>query len=65
MTKIEATTATLKIEQKAREEIAFCRGQIARCHRNTIAHLMPKFESAEEVAAYERGFQDVANRLAE
>lgn len=63
MTKIAAATLALEIEAKARIELAFCRGQIGACHRSTIAHLMPKFETQEEADAYTRGFVSTRNEL--
>lgn len=63
MTKIDTLSAALTIEATARQEIAFCKGQIGRCHRKTIAHLMPKFETPEERDAYARGFADVEAKL--
>lgn len=64
MSKTEALVARVTLEQEAREAIAFAKGQIARCHRTTIAHLMPKFGTDGEAASYRRGFQDVEARLA-
>lgn len=57
MTKIDTLTAAIAIEQKARVAIADAKGQIAACHRATIAHLMPKFDTAEEGEAYAQAFQ--------
>lgn len=62
MTKIEATVAALQLAEKARIEIAFCKGQIAACHRTAVGDLLPKLGDAE-TEAWHRGWADAKARL--
>lgn len=64
MSKTEATVLSIAIEQAARVAIAAAKGQIAALHRNTIAGLMPRFETTEEADAYTDSFQGVRAQLA-
>lgn len=56
MTKLDTLSLAIQIEAQARVDVAFAKGKIAACHRATIAHLMPKFDTAEEAEAYTDGF---------
>lgn len=64
MTKIDTLSLAIQIEASARVEIAKSKGAIAACHRATIAHLMPKFDTAEEAEAYTDAFQATRAKFA-
>lgn len=57
MTKLDTLSLAIHIEAGARTDLAAAKGKIAACHRATIAHLMPKFDTAEEAEAYIDAFQ--------
>ena len=57
MTKIEKLMLSANIADKAQQEIAFCRGQLARAYnRPRTGVLVPKFATAEENDAFDRGW---------
>lgn len=64
MTKIEKLMLSANIADKANQEIAFCRGQLARAYnRPRTGVLVPKFETAEEVAAFDNGWVSADQRF--
>lgn len=64
MSKTETAVLAIRISEKAAQEIAFCKGQIAACHRTNKGNLIPKFDTDEELDAWNRGWDSAKAELA-
>jgi hypothetical protein len=65
MTKIEKLTTAAKIADRAQQEVAFCRGQLARAYnRPRTGVLVPKFATGEEAARFDAGWVDADTQFA-
>lgn len=64
MSKTETLVLAISISEKAAREIAFCKGQIAACHRTNVGNLVPKFDTDEELAAWHKGWTSAKSQLA-
>jgi len=65
MTKIEKLMLSANIADKAQQEIAFCRGQLARAYnRPRTGVLVPKFATAQEHEAFDAGWVEADQHFA-